>query len=113
MPQEKTVFALLSNAKRNVTARDVIREVARTGHSVNIVARAIVDLGLGQVELARLRPQDQTEERIIRLRTSEPERALETLSRMLEIEYVSQRFEDLFPLTPNRQQSAPLVVLRS
>jgi hypothetical protein len=73
----KQVFALLGQEQ---TAIEILRATAKQERSNDPVVRAIVDRDLGYVTLAVARPDDLRQERIIRLETHAPERALKILN---------------------------------
>ena|ERR1700722_1567048 len=64
-----TIFALLSEDKRAV---DVLREASSPERSKDRLVRAVIGLKLGFIYLAKARPDDAVEERVIRLKTRYP-----------------------------------------
>ncbi len=85
------VFALLKNER----ALDVWTEAGSEATSSSPVVRSIIDNGLGFVALGTSHPQDETQERIIRLHTTDPERATTILSGLSSVVKVAPSFQAL------------------
>ena len=85
------IFALLKNDR----AIDVFREAGKDALSENPIVRAIIDHKIGTVCLARARPDDTIEERIIRVETPDADRARQTLGRLAGVSKVASSVSDL------------------
>ena len=87
----QVVYALL----KQDTALTVFKEASQEALSTNPTVRGIIDNDLGHVCLAKARPDSAEEERVIRLETLDPERALKVLPALPGIQRVGQNLRTL------------------